>query len=70
MFTVVSPLGLECSEKYYGHEVIMKQCTGYAILNQTIYAFTHSSEPGTIMQEISEVVKYCKIATNFSLTSI
>jgi hypothetical protein len=34
IFTVVSPLGQECSEKYYGHEVIMKLCTGYAVLSE------------------------------------
>jgi len=36
----VSPLGQKYSEKYYGHEVIMKLCTGYAVLSQIIYAST------------------------------
>jgi len=44
-FTVVSSLGQKCSEKYYGHEVIMKLCTGYAVLSQIIYAFTQFRTP-------------------------
>jgi hypothetical protein len=40
MYTVVSPLGQECCEKYYGHEVVIKLCTGYAILKQIINVFT------------------------------
>ena len=40
IFAVVSSQGQKCSEKYYGHEVIMKLCTGYAVLCQIIYVST------------------------------
>ena len=56
IFTVVSPLGQECREKYYGHEVTMKLHTGCAVLSQIIYAL-QSLEPGTLMQETSEIIK-------------